>query len=115
MPTPQVNATLTQVRAPALAEDENLPAAPGAIKFTGAEGVYYQERSTLVASAEAASNVISGLLIVPTTSLTYDRGDTVTFTTSTGTRVGIVRDIERKELPGVPADIQTTRLTLEDT
>ncbi len=112
---PQVNATLTEVRGAGTAADFDVAAGAGAVKWAGSEEAYYRERRARAQTPETSSVVVERFLIVDSTAPAIAEGDVLAFYTAAGDQSGAVRAVESRMLPGVPADLQTTRLTLEET
>ena len=113
-PLELTNARLTQVRDPGEFDDLANTATAGPVVWSGEEGVFYEERRSRQIAEEGVSNVvIERFLHVDTTTVRFQEGSTVAFVTSAGAQSGTVQGVERNELEGLPQEVQTTRLTLE--
>lgn len=111
MTTPQVNATLTLIRAPGQTEDYDQPATEGEVKWQGEDGVYLTERVERQQAGDISSVIVSRALIT-SADMPVEQGDTITFTPVGGDSESVVvRAVARRFLPGVPS---TTRIQLED-
>lgn len=113
MTLPQSNATLTRVTGGATTEDFDRPAGDGSPLWEGEERVYWQEKRERTFGAE--QDVIQRRsLIVQTGLRQWTNGETATITPDGGETITCrVQTVEARSLPGVPAGLQTTRLTME--
>lgn len=111
---PQTNATLTRVRGSGSGESyDDSDSAPGAEKWAGQAEAYFRERrDRLFTGGGAEDRVLLAELIVATDDPAVDwrSGDYVDVDVAGTRRVKLV---ERRQLDGIPPDVQTTRLTLE--
>jgi hypothetical protein len=111
---PQANATLTRVAGGGYAEDYDRAAGADSEKWAGSAEAYYQERRERVAAAGETTLILRRSLIVANDVASFSEGDVVSFTFDGSSRTGNVQVIERREY--APAgELQTTRLTLEET
>lgn len=127
---PQVNATLTAVNGADAGtggrDDWDAPAAAstgttaptGPLKWTGDEGAYYRESTDRGRGGGGPDVVdIRSLIIDSVTARAtgLDTDDVLTFIDPAGvTRHARARRIIRAELDGIPEDLATTRLELEE-
>lgn len=113
----QTNATLTSVVGAGAGETFDGPPAAGAQKWAGEAGVYVRERRDRVTTAGGADRIIDRLMLVDRDDPEIDwrSGDVVAFTKDGVAQTGRVQLVQRPEVsdPDIPADVQTTRLTLE--
>jgi len=113
----QSNATLLEVHGAGGTDTYEGAQALGALKSAAALRAYYTERRERVRDAESTDVLVRRWLVVDTEALTYEEADVLTFRLDgeTDPRTGTVRAVERRALAGMPRDVQTTRLTLEET
>lgn len=115
---PQTNATVTAVTGQGRPDDWDTAAAPGAAKWNGAVRAYYRERMDRVAGAGTVTVVMRRELIVDIADLDamgLDTDDVLTFDVDgTGPHTGTAKAIPRTALDGIPAELQTSRMVLED-
>ncbi|MBN8867510.1 MAG: hypothetical protein J0H98_08145 [Solirubrobacterales bacterium] len=113
MTFPQINATLLRVTSGAGSEDFDRDPDDGDEVWAGEEGVYYREKRERT-FGETSDILLRRTLIVPTGLRDWAAGDVVTFRKVIGgEQQGRVQMIEAASLPGLPDEVQTTRLTLE--
>lgn len=121
---PQTNAALLEVRGAggggANSDGYDGPAAavPGPVKFAGEVAIYYREKRDREQTAEGEQRVVTREVYVDRGRPAIDwlSGDVVKIRTTSGDEISAaVRLVERRDLDGVPADLQTRRLTLEQT
>lgn len=117
MPPPQTNATLKSVAGETSADTWRGGATAGAEEHLGDVRCYFAERRDK-ASGDSADRVSLRWLIVANSDLAPDvlsAGDVVVWRRDNRAEddSGTVMTVERRELPGMPADLQTTRLTFE--
>jgi hypothetical protein len=112
MELPMANATLTKVEGGGFAEDYDRAKGGDDPKWTGSEGVYFNEASERVSSGESTEIVI-GRSVVVSSDLAVDwkQGDTLTLTRGEEEIVADVRRIKKTEYPGAPGVV---RLHLDD-
>ncbi len=95
--------------------DDEAPPTPNV--WTGSRRAYLREKRREVREGGASSFLVERTLIVALGAPEVDwaREQVVTFLRdqAAAPESAAVRDIERSSLPGVPAALQTTRLTLE--
>jgi len=114
-PREQVNATLTQVFAAGGFNDLENTVGQGTQKFAGSAGAYYEERRHRDRLPQGSDVTVERLLHVDShIARAFVAGDSVAFTTRSGEQTGVLRAVEVNELDGIPQDLQTTRLTLEE-
>jgi hypothetical protein len=112
MGLPVSNATLTRVQGGGGSEDYDTGPTGGADKWAGATGVYVNDRTNRVTSAERSSVIVSRTVVVAAElRVDWQVGDTLSFTWRRIAEQGSVRAIEISAVPGLPG---TVRLTLED-
>jgi hypothetical protein len=114
----QSNATLLAVNGAGGTDTYEGAQALGALKSAAALRAYYTERRERVRDAESTDVLVRRWLVVDTEALTtYEEADVLTFRLDgeAEERTGTVRAVERRALAGMPRDVQTTRLTLEET
>lgn len=126
MAPPQSNAVITRVTGATAATggrddwDEPAgaePAGAGPLKWQGEARAYYRERTYRLAAAGADDVLLSRQLVLETARLRelgLDTDDVLTVTLDSGpTFTGRAAVIEVRELAGIPAALQTSRLELE--
>jgi hypothetical protein len=113
----QTNATLTRVTGAGAGESFDGPAAAGPEKWAGEVGVYVRERRDRARALAGEARIIDRLVLVDRDDPAIDwrSGDVVTYTKDGVVQGGAVKAVQRPTVddPDIPADLQTTRLTLE--
>lgn len=119
---PQINATLSRVQAPGVGEAVDGPPAPGPEKWAGSAAVYVREqrKRRRDATHRPTGDVYLERTIIADTgdpAVDWRVGDVVTFAYPTGStpQTGVVDLVNRPSIddPGIPADLKTTRITLQ--
>jgi hypothetical protein len=112
---PMANATLTAVAAAGESDDFDHAGGAGPAKWTGAEGVYFHERTERITTGSDSSVVVTRSVVASSDlEVDWGEGDHLTFTlVETGDEHdAVVRAVQRTAFPGAPGVV---RLTLEDT
>lgn len=117
----QTNATVLRVAGSSTGENFDGPAAAGADKWVAPDGelpnAYLRERRDRLTTPGGQQRSLDRLLIVETGTPAVDwrSGDIVTFSYRGEQQVATVRLVDRHDVddPDIPADLQTSRLTLE--
>jgi hypothetical protein len=90
----------------------------GSEKWAGAISAYYREKVDRVPDGAGGINVLTRRTLwidsADAEALAIDTDDVVTFTARGASQTGQAKTIARAALPGVAANIQTTRIDLED-
>lgn len=116
---PQTNAAVTRVAGSGSADDWDRPAAAGGQKWAGVIRAYYREATDRRAGEGAVDVAVARELIVDTAALDelgLDTDDVITFRVdgAGAETTGVARAIRRSQLEGVPRDVATSKITLED-
>lgn len=119
MPPAQVNATITRVNGAGGTDAAEGPPAAGPEKWAAPAGeqanAYYREVKQRSRTSEGDERFVERTLRVQSDEWPeWEQGDVVAFTFRGLEQTGTVRLIDRAALDGIPAELQTTRLTLED-
>lgn len=113
----QSNATLTKVSGASGGESFDGPAAPGAQKWAGSAPAYMRESRDRQLGAAGSDRVLVRSLIVQNDNppIAWRSGDVAEITFAGAALVATVKLVERRAVddPDIPAEVQTTRLTLE--
>ena len=117
---PQVNATLTKVAGATGGESYDGPPAAGPQKWAGEEDVYLRERRQRIVNAQGGVDIVLDRVLMVDRDVDpgWAVGDVVTFTRRDGgVETGVVELVERPDIsdPDIPAELITTRLTLQRT
>lgn len=116
MTLPQTNVRLTKVDGSSTGEGFEGPEARGAQKWAGSVGAYLRERRERRRSGEGEDRVMDRLLIVENANPPIDwaTGDWVDFERAGTPLTGRVELVDRREIDDadIPAELETTRLTL---
>lgn len=120
MALPQTNAVLTLVQESSVDESYSGPEVPGVEKWAGSVAVYVRERRDRRPTPAGDDRPTDRLLLCQADDPPVDwrSGDWVTFTFRGVVEVVRVRAVEARvvdDMAGVPAGLQTARLTLEAT
>lgn len=114
----QVNATLTDVHAAGVKPDWDRAGSAGAAKWSGVLEAYYREKEERITDGGAVNVVLRRELIIDTDGydeLELDTDDTITFAREDGLpQTARAVSIRRADLDGIPAELRTTLITLED-
>ena len=121
----QSNATLTRVGSATAATGSRddwdtpgvEPAGAGAAKWVGAADAYYTVKSQFVAGADGANVTATRRLIIDSAIARASGVDTDDVVTWSGASAGTARvvAVAIAELAGIPPELQTARLDLEET
>lgn len=116
---PQVNALVTKVNAAGAGDDWDRPGAVGAEKWIGEARAYYRERATRERAGETVNVLTKRELILDVDdvlAMELDTDDVVTFTVDgrTGAFTSTARTVPTTTLAGVPRELRTSRIILED-
>lgn len=110
---PITNATLTRVQAGGGAEDYEASSTGGTDKWTGAETVFVNDAQISDDTGRDSSIVTQRSIVVDETlPVTWERGDTVTYTYRGATKTGTVEDVKTTAAPGL---LGVVRLVLRRT
>lgn len=116
----QSNATITAVRGHGKRDDwdRNQGGEAGPYKWEGAARAYYREATDRDRTGAAVDVSVRRELIVDTAdvdAMTVDTDDVLEFTVDgeAGARTGTPQAIRRARLDGIPAALQTSKLTLD--
>lgn len=114
----QANATVTAVAGAGVRDDWDAPAAAGGAKWSGSVRAYYRERVDRQSGGDGVNIAVARSLIIDTAdydALGIDTDDVVTFTRDGGAeQTGTAKAVAPARLAGIPRDLQTTRIELED-
>lgn len=115
---PQSNATVTAVAGSGVRDDWDAPAAAGAAKWSGRVRAYFRSRVDRQGGGDGVNIALARSLIVDTAdfdAMALDTDDVVTFTPDGGAeQTATAKAIAPARLAGVPRDLQTTRIEMED-
>jgi hypothetical protein len=108
---PITNATLTRVQPGGGAEDYDATPASGADKFTGSQAAFVSDEQVSRDGSDSTIVIERSVAVDDALTVTWARGDTLTYTFRGSTLTGIVRDIKTTSAPGFPGVV---RLVLRD-
>lgn len=114
----QVNAVITAVNGAGTADDWDRPGSAGSPKWTGEAPAYYREKIDRERVEGAVNVFLRRELIVDTDvydELELDTDDVITFARDGGSSsTSSAVSIRRADLDGIPAELRTTLIRLED-
>jgi hypothetical protein len=115
---PQTNATATAGAGGGRRDDWDVSAAAGAAKWAGEVRAYFRERVDRQSGGDGVNIAAARSLIIDSAdfdAMALDTDDVVTFQPDgAGQQTGTAKASAPARLAGIPRDLQTTRIELED-